>query len=148
MRSMILSAVLGLGAMGLVGATPSQAKAYWPPAGVPYVYQVGPYGVMGGSLGNPNFRMMSGAGRYNMMYSYPGYYRMYNNPNGFGAVYTSPGSVGQAFSPFYVAYSYYSTPGYAGYSFNRFTGYRQFAVPGLTYATPSGYSPLMGFGGY
>jgi hypothetical protein len=147
MRSLLLSAALGLGVLGFAAATPSQAKAYWP-LGMTYNYQVGPYAVGGGYVGAPYYRFSTGPGRYNVMYGYPGYYRTYNNPMGFGAVYTSPGYTGTAFSPVMGAYNYYATPGYMGYSYNRFSGYRQFVIPGLTYATPAGYGSGMVGGGY
>lgn len=139
MKPIIASAVLGLGALGLLGALPTEAKAYWPP-GMTYGYRVGPYAYSGTMIGNPFFRYNVGMAQYNMMYGYPGYYRTYTSPYGARMMYQSPSIMGTAFNPIYGSYNYYMTPGFAGWSYSPYTGYRQYAIPGVSYVTPAGYS--------
>jgi hypothetical protein len=148
MRSFIVSVALGLGVLGFLGATPSEAKAYWPP-NMGNGYQIGPYANYNSYVGTPFYRYSAGPYSYNLTYGNPGYIRRYSTPMGFGATYMSPSYSGTAYSPFYGMYNYYATPGYMSYSFSPYSGYRTIVAPGMNYVVPSGYSSgyvPMGYG--
>jgi hypothetical protein len=139
MRSIILTAVLALGTLGILGGLPTETKAF--PPGFVNTNTVGPNS-MTTRMSSPYFsyysRPYSGAG---MTYASPAMMGMYSNPSGFGAVYATPGVVSYNMSAVYGLGYYYSTPGYAGYSYSPYTGYNTFYVPRTTVAA----TPLGGF---
>ena len=143
MRSIILTAVLGLASLGLLTALPTEAKA-WPPRYM-NTFSVGPYSRTT-MIGNPYFNSyvnpFYGAG---ITYGSPAMMSSYINPRGFGAMYTSPGLVSYNYSAYGLGY-YVATPGYAGYSFSPYTGFRRFYLPGSTYSVPYDTSSYGGGG--
>jgi hypothetical protein len=143
MRSLILTAVLGLGALGLVGALPTEAKAY-PPISYMNTYQVGPYSQTL-ALTNPYYSYYVRPYGFGTTYASPAAMRAYSNPSGFGVTYSTRGVASTYYSPIYGLNYYLSTPSYMGYSYSPYTGYQRIFVPGTTINVPVDMSS---YGGY
>jgi hypothetical protein len=144
MRSLILTAVLGLGTLGLLGALPTEAKAY-PPQFYMNTFQVGPYSQTL-ALNNPYYSYYVRPYGAGVTYASPASMRAYTNPTGFGVMYSTRGMATTYISPIYGLNYYLSTPSYMGYSYSPYTGYRRYYVPGTSYNVPVDTSSS--FGGY
>lgn len=139
MRATILSAVLGLGALGVVGAMPTEAKAGWPPY-YTNSYRVGPYASFYAAsaprynyYANPYWRSAG------FNYYSPAFYTRNVTPFGYSMAFQSRGGFGFNFHPFFGLTYSVATPGYMGWSYTPYTGYRSYSVPGVSYTVPAGY---------
>jgi hypothetical protein len=143
MRTIILTAVFGLGCLGLLGALPTEAKAF-PPRMMTNTYSVGPYSSTT-TTSNPYFSYYSRPYGAGISYGSPAVMRTYSNPSGFGASYMTPGMISYSYSAYGMGY-YLSTPGYAGYSYSPYTGFNRYYVPGSVISVP--YDASSYSGGY
>src|SRR5258706_911901 len=87
MRSFILTGVLSLGALGLLGALPTEAKAF-PPQMYMNSFRVGPYAATT-MYTNPYLNYYSRPYGAGVTYASPAVMQSYTNPSGFGAMYAS-----------------------------------------------------------
>src|SRR5438445_1480370 len=113
MRSFILTAVLGLGTLGLLGALPTEAKAY-PPQYYMNTFRAGAYSQTT-MMSNPYYSYYARPYGAGVTYATPATIRSYTSPMGFGALYSTRGVAGTYISPLYGMNYYLSTPSYFGY---------------------------------
>jgi hypothetical protein len=150
MRSLALSLALGAGALGIVGATPSEAKAFWIMTGRGPVnvssYQNGPYGTFF-AYNNTIYQPYVNPWGFGSAHYLPASYRYAYSPSSISAMYTSRSMVAYNYNAWYGYMMSVSTPAYYGYTITPYAGYRQYYVPGVNYTMPaasyySGYVPI------
>lgn len=155
MRNLVLSLVLAVGTLGILGATPSSAKAYWimtpqGPVNVSY-FRTPAYGVFN-AYGQPFYRPYVTPWGVTAAYTYPAGYQYAYTPVSVSSIYRSPAMVSYSYNAWYGYLLSVSSPSYVGYSYSPYMGYRPFARPGVNYTVPlnsyySGYVPP-GYLGY
>ena len=111
MRSIVLSAVLGVASLGFLSATPSSAEArpWWRSGYAPvYTYSYPAYSSYYGSYYSPDYY----ASYYTPTYTYSAYPSYSYYPTyGYTSAYYAP-----SYSYYTPRRVYYSTPGYVTYS--------------------------------
>ena len=137
MRKIVLSAVLGIGALAALVATPTQAKAFWPNGGISSI-QVGPYGNTT-VWGSTYYRWSATGTQARWMLSTAPAYRTTFTPYSFSRQWVGRGTVGWTYNPIFGLNYTVTTPAMAGYSFSSYYGFTQYAIPSQTYTVPAGY---------
>jgi hypothetical protein len=139
MRSVILSAVLGLGVLGFVGATPSVAKAQRINPVLMQGYQLNGYGYLN-AYSRPAWMYTTSPWMSQYSYYTPAAYRTNFTPYGMSQYWATRGMVGWSYNPWWGLTYNTTTPAVWGYSYSPYYGYfRSVAVPSMTYSVPAGY---------
>lgn len=150
MRKLILTLVLGAGALGLMGALPSRAQAFWVitangPVNI-NSYNVGPYGTFL-AYNNALYRPYVNPWGFGAAYYYPASYRYAFSPAGMSATWSTRSMMAYNYSPWYGYTLNIATPARWGYTMNAYSGVQTYYIPGVNYTIPagsyySGYVPV------
>ncbi len=149
MRNLILSLVLGLGAIGIVGATPSSAKAFWiMTARGPVNVNLNQFGAHGAftTSGMPIYRPIVTPWGVSSNYFYPASYHFAYGPSTVSSIYRSPSMMTYSYNAWYGYLLSVTSPAYFGYSYSPYAGLRRYAVPSVSYTLPARY--YSGYLGY
>jgi hypothetical protein len=148
MRKLVLGIALGLGALGIMAATPASAKAFWimtarGPVNVSG-YNLGAFGVFN-AYGAPAYRPIITPWGIASNYYYPGGYHFSYTPTSVSSIYTSPSMLSYSYNAWYGYLLSVSSPAYVGYSYSPYMGYRPFAIPSVSYTMPASSSYYSGY---